>query len=168
MTVERLRSGQDQKGRFTPGNKLGRGRPPGALNKTFRAGTRQLPEEETATEVTARRFHDLLAGIVNDLGGHEALSVGQLQLARRCAWISVQCEAIERLSCLGERKIALERFSSLRFLARQGKRHGEIEIRLAAWKRVRPQFVNANTNPRYVQYYDLLFDGLRKAGLPEE
>ena len=39
---------------------------------------------------------------------------------------------------------------------------------LAAWKRMRPQFVNANTDPRYVRYYDLLFDGLRKAGLPEE
>ena len=39
---------------------------------------------------------------------------------------------------------------------------------LAAWKRMRPQFVNANTDPRYVQYYDLLLDGLRKAGLPEE
>jgi hypothetical protein len=42
------------------------------------------------------RFHSLLVNIVNDLGGKGALSTGQLQLAKRCAWVSVQCEALER------------------------------------------------------------------------
>jgi hypothetical protein len=48
-----------------------------------------------------RRFYHLTVGIVNDLGGQEALSTGQLQLARRCAQISVECEAMERRAAEG-------------------------------------------------------------------
>jgi hypothetical protein len=43
----------------------------------------------------SRRFRDLLAAISNDLGGAEHLSTGQMQLARRCALISVTCEEME-------------------------------------------------------------------------
>jgi adenylate cyclase len=49
-----------------------------------------------------------------------------------------------------------------RYLALPGARKT-----MATWKRVRPQLVNADSDPRYVQYYDLLFEGLRKAGMPE-
>jgi hypothetical protein len=45
---------------------------------------------------TIRRFRDLLIRIVNDLGGEAELSEGQIQLARRCAWISAQCELLEQ------------------------------------------------------------------------
>jgi adenylate cyclase len=39
---------------------------------------------------------------------------------------------------------------------------------MAAWKAVRAQFVNERTDPRYVEYFDRIDEGLRKAGLPEE
>ena len=39
---------------------------------------------------------------------------------------------------------------------------------IAAWKPARAQFVNEHTDPRYVEYWDRLFEGLRKAGMPEE
>src|SRR5271165_5756399 len=43
----------------------------------------------------ARRFRDVLAEIVSDLGGADHLSEGQRQLARRCALMSVECEKME-------------------------------------------------------------------------
>ena len=39
---------------------------------------------------------------------------------------------------------------------------------MAALNRVKAQYVNEHTDPRYVEYWDRLFDGLRKAGMPEE
>jgi hypothetical protein len=33
-------------------------------------------------------FHDLLAGIIGDLGGKDMLSLGQMQIAKRCAMLS--------------------------------------------------------------------------------
>ena len=30
------------------------------------------------------------------------------------------------------------------------------------------EYVNEHTDPRYVEYWDRLLDGMRKAGLPEE
>ena len=39
---------------------------------------------------------------------------------------------------------------------------------MAGWKSVRTNYVNANTDPRYVEYWDRLLEGLRKAGLQEE
>jgi TolB-like protein/Tfp pilus assembly protein PilF len=38
---------------------------------------------------------------------------------------------------------------------------------VAAWRQVRHRFVNADADPRYVEYFDRLLEGLRKAGLPE-
>ena len=38
----------------------------------------------------------------------------------------------------------------------------------AAWRRIRAKYVNEHTDPRYVEYWDRLIEGLRKAGLPEQ
>jgi hypothetical protein len=43
----------------------------------------------------SRRFRDVLAEIVSDLGGHEILSEGQRQIARRAATIAIACEKLE-------------------------------------------------------------------------
>jgi hypothetical protein len=50
----------------------------------------------------SRRFRDVLAEIVSDLGGADRLSEGQRQLARRCATISLECEKIEAHAVAGE------------------------------------------------------------------
>jgi hypothetical protein len=42
-----------------------------------------------------RRFADVLAEIISDLGGADLLSEGQRQLARRAATISIACERME-------------------------------------------------------------------------
>ena len=44
---------------------------------------------------TARRFHDLVETIGNDLGGVDYLSEGQKQLIRRAATLSIMTEAME-------------------------------------------------------------------------
>ena len=50
----------------------------------------------------ARRWRDILAEIISDLGGYEAgLSEGQKQLARRCATISLACERMEGEAAAG-------------------------------------------------------------------
>jgi hypothetical protein len=43
----------------------------------------------------ARRWRDVLAEIMSDLGGADLLSEGQKQLARRCATIAIACEKME-------------------------------------------------------------------------
>jgi hypothetical protein len=50
----------------------------------------------------ARRFKDIFAAIISDLGGADRLSEGQKQLARRCSLLAVQCEEIEGRAVLGE------------------------------------------------------------------
>ena len=45
--------------------------------------------------LVARRFRDILAAIVSDLGGPDQMSEGQRQLARRAASLSVQSELAE-------------------------------------------------------------------------
>jgi hypothetical protein len=79
-----IRDGQDQRGRFTRGHKFGKGRPRGSPNKPI----------DPPHSLTLHRFRHLWLGIVNDLGGRDALSTGEIQLARRAAWIS--CEKMER------------------------------------------------------------------------
>src|SRR5262245_11920464 len=50
----------------------------------------------------ARRFRDVLAEIISDLGGHDSgLSEGQRQLARRAATISIACEKLEGEAAAG-------------------------------------------------------------------
>jgi hypothetical protein len=82
---------------FQPGNKLGKGRPPGSRNKDRSKPFSELDPQSPM----ASRFRALLVGIVNDLGGEEMISTGQLQLAKRCAWLSTQCEAMERREPFG-------------------------------------------------------------------
>jgi hypothetical protein len=73
---------------FQPGNKLSKGRPRGARNKE--------PEGRPLSPATAARFRSVLTNIVNDMGGEDMLSTAQTSLARRCAWLSIQCEMIEQ------------------------------------------------------------------------
>ena len=40
----------------------------------------------------ARRFRDLVGAIISDMGGDDAISEGQRQLARRASALSVLCE----------------------------------------------------------------------------
>jgi hypothetical protein len=42
-----------------------------------------------------RRFGDVLSEIISDMGGHEGLSEGQRQMARRCATLAITCERME-------------------------------------------------------------------------
>jgi hypothetical protein len=60
----------------------------------------------------ARRFRDVLAEIVNDLGGADRLSEGQRQLARRCSMLSVECEKIESEGVQGK-PIDLDAYGAL-------------------------------------------------------
>jgi hypothetical protein len=62
----------------------------------------QLPfiEGDTRRKIS-RRFRDVLASIVTDLGGAERLSEGQKQMARRCAMLSVECEKMESAAGAG-------------------------------------------------------------------
>src|SRR5262245_41007510 len=60
----------------------------------------------------ARRFRDVLAEIVSDLGGVDRLSEGQRQLARRCATISIACERLEGEAAAGA-AIDLETYGKL-------------------------------------------------------
>lgn len=61
----------------------------------------------------ARRFRDVLAEIISDLGGPDAgLSEGQRQLARRCATIAIQCEKLEGEAAAGN-AIDLEQYGQL-------------------------------------------------------
>jgi len=59
-----------------------------------------------------RRFRDVLAEIVSDLGGADRLSEGQRQLARRAATISIACEKIEGDAAAGA-AIDLETYGKL-------------------------------------------------------
>ena len=60
----------------------------------------------------ARRFRDVLAEIISDLGGADLLSEGQRQLARRCATISIACEKLEGDAAAGA-TIDLETYGKL-------------------------------------------------------
>ena len=50
----------------------------------------------------ARRYRDLMAEMISDLGGPDGLSEGQRQLVRRAAGLSVQAEAVEAAIIGGE------------------------------------------------------------------
>lgn len=60
----------------------------------------------------ARRWRDVLAEIVSDLGGADLLSEGQKQLARRCATIAIACERMEGEAALGN-EINLDAYGTL-------------------------------------------------------
>lgn len=61
----------------------------------------------------ARRFRDVLAEIISDIGGHDAgLSEGQRQLARRAATIAIACERMEGEAAAGN-EIDLDAYGTL-------------------------------------------------------
>ena len=60
----------------------------------------------------ARRFRDIVAEVINDLGGADLLSEGQKQLVRRCATIAIACEKMEGEAAAGH-DIDLETFGQL-------------------------------------------------------
>jgi len=60
----------------------------------------------------ARRWRDVLAQIISDLGGLEVLSEGQRQLARRCATIAIACERMEG-EAAGGNEINLDVYGTL-------------------------------------------------------
>jgi hypothetical protein len=43
-----------------------------------------------------RRLRDLIAGLISDGGGEDALSEAERVLVRRCAMLALQCELLER------------------------------------------------------------------------
>ena len=61
----------------------------------------ELFVEGDARLKVSRRFRDVLASIVTDLGAVERLSEGQKQMARRCAMLSVECEKMESAAVAG-------------------------------------------------------------------
>jgi hypothetical protein len=89
---------RDKHGYFGKGNKLGKGRPPGARNKP---PVYKWLEDDLRLG-PARRFRGLVVRMTTDLGGVEVLSAGEQQLIRRCAMISVQCEAMEQDAITGK------------------------------------------------------------------
>jgi hypothetical protein len=82
---------------FTLGNKLGKGRPRGAKNKS------RSPSflEGDPRSAPMRQFRLLTARMADDMGGVENLSAGEQQLIRRAAMISVQCELMEQAALAG-------------------------------------------------------------------
>ena len=89
-----------------------------------------------------------------------------IEWARRAIEISPNIDTphlyfVVALALTGQESQAHEAFQ--RYLATPGA------VRtMAEWKAVRAQWVNEHTDPRYVEYWDRLTEGLRKAGLPEE
>ncbi len=64
-------------------------------------GSRLHAGEVDGRTEAARRFRDVLAEIVSDLGGADILSEGQRQLARRAAMMSVEAERQEAEAVAG-------------------------------------------------------------------
>ena len=58
----------------------------------------------------ARRWRDLYGEIIADLGGAAALSEVERQLARRCATLSVEAEAMEAASAGGDGELDVDRY----------------------------------------------------------
>jgi hypothetical protein len=62
---------------------------------------------------TARRFRDILAAIIADLGGFNTLTEGKRQLARRAALMSVTCEELETRAMAQGEDIDLDQYGQL-------------------------------------------------------
>jgi hypothetical protein len=77
----------------------------------------------------ARRFRDILAEILSDLG-NEGISEGQRQLARRASLMCLQAEILER-ECVAGKEIDIDLFGQL------SDRIGRAFQRLDCFKRVR-------------------------------
>ena len=87
-------------------------RPPNIRSRVGNGSALFVDETVDGRSKEARRFRDVLAEIVSDLGGADHLSEGQRQLARRCAMMSVECERMEGEAVSGK-AIDLEAFGKL-------------------------------------------------------
>lgn len=105
----------------------------------------------TARENTqwSRRFKDVFAEIVNDMGGPDLLSEGQRQLIRRCTTLSIECEKLEGLAVLGG-SIDLDLYGQMtdrlgRTLQRLGLRRVARNVNhdLKSYLRGRPDVIDA-------------------------
>jgi hypothetical protein len=77
----------------------------------------------------ARRFADVLSEIISDIGGHDGLSEGQRQLARRCATIAIACERMEGEAAAGH-DIDLDAYGTL--TDRLGRAFGRLGLKRQA------------------------------------
>ena len=90
-------------------------RPPATRPSTLRSAVtngKRLHVQPVGDTAWARRFRDLVAEIISDLGGADHLSEGQRQLARRAATISLECEKLEGRALSGE-EIDLDGYGQL-------------------------------------------------------
>jgi hypothetical protein len=83
----------------------------------------------------ARRFRDVLAEIVSDLGGADMLSEGQRQLTRRAATIAIACEKLEGEAAAGH-EIDLTTYGML--VDRMGRCFDRLGLKRQAIKDVTP------------------------------
>jgi len=82
--------------RLNPKSKLARARVTNGSRLFLR-----LPGVDGRSPI-ARRARDIYDQLCVDLGGHDMLSEAQVQLARRCALISIRCEEMEAESVAGQ------------------------------------------------------------------
>jgi hypothetical protein len=80
-------------------------RPPRAQRSAVTNGKR-LHVKAVGDGAWSRRFRDVLAEIISDMGGREGLSEGQRQLARRAATIALECEKLESVAVTGAPSIS--------------------------------------------------------------
>jgi hypothetical protein len=71
---------------------------------------RRLFVEGDGNSAWSRRYRDLVAGHVSDLGGREALSEAQISLCRRASAIECELEQMEGKLSLGE-EVDLDKFT---------------------------------------------------------
>jgi adenylate cyclase len=103
-------------------------------------------------------------------GSHFALKQYDqaIESARRAIEISPNNSApylylIPALALTGQESQAHEAVGHYLHLANSGAPRT-----VAGWRRTQAEYVNEHTDPRYVEYWDRLIEGLRKAGLQEE
>ena len=112
------------------------GRRPDASQRSAVTNGKRLHVVRPGDTAWARRFRDILAEIISDIGGRDGLSEGQRQLARRAATIAIACEKMEGEAAAG-RDIDLDTYGQmtdrlgrcfhrlgLRRQARDVERHG--------------------------------------------
>jgi hypothetical protein len=103
-------------GRFISAGKPAPPKPPaGTVRKDQRSAVtngKRLHVVAPGDGAWSRRFRDVLAEIISDLGGADRLSEGQRQLARRCTTIAIACERMEGEAAAGN-EIDLDAYGTL-------------------------------------------------------
>ena len=88
------------------------GRRPDASQRSAVTNGKRLHVVRPGDTAWARRFRDILAEIISDIGGRDGLSEGQRQLARRAATIAIACEKMEGEAAAG-RDIDLDTYGQM-------------------------------------------------------